>query len=137
MFQHRLQEHAINVDRVRNGKNPANVVLLRGCGRCIDVSRPIVNIRHWLIHIHQVPPFPIHHGLHGFMIAPTCIIAGLGMTVGLGRPGTFGPSIGLLIEAALDILQAPGATGDYHSNFRSKFETALSNLVDRMSLSGS
>ncbi|POM68652.1 2,3-bisphosphoglycerate-independent phosphoglycerate mutase [Phytophthora palmivora] len=50
------------------------------------------------------------HGLTPFMIAPTCIIAGLGMSLGF------------------EIATAPGATGDYHTNLRSKAETALQLL---------
>jgi 2,3-bisphosphoglycerate-independent phosphoglycerate mutase len=32
----------------------------------------------------QVPSFEARHGIRAFMIAPTCIIAGLGMTIGMG-----------------------------------------------------
>ena len=61
-----LSEHEINKKRKQEGKNEANIVLLRGCGVCIDV-----------------PPFPERHpGLRPFMVAPTAIIAGLGKSVG-------------------------------------------------------
>lgn len=89
----RLSDHPINKARVAAGKPPANVVLLRGPGERIDV-----------------PTFTEMHGLTPFMIAPTCIIAGLGMSLGF------------------EIISAPGATGDYHSNFLSKAETALKVL---------
>ena len=46
------------------------------------------------------------------MIAPTCIIAGLGMT------------------AHFDIIEAPGATGDYHTNLESKFRTAQHTITN-------
>jgi 2,3-bisphosphoglycerate-independent phosphoglycerate mutase len=64
-----LLKHPINEQRVRQGKPPANVVLLRGCGARL-----------------RVPTFKEMHGLNAFMIAPTCIIAGLGMSVGMGCP---------------------------------------------------
>lgn len=48
--------------------------------------------------------------MNPFMIAPTCIIAGLGMSLGF------------------DLVKAPGATGDYHTNLMSKAETALHML---------
>ncbi|OWZ23885.1 2,3-bisphosphoglycerate-independent phosphoglycerate mutase [Phytophthora megakarya] len=86
----RLSSHPINKAREAEGKPPANVVLLRGPGERIDV-----------------PTFTEMHGLTPFMIAPTCIIAGLGMSLGF------------------EIETAPGATGDYHTNLRSKAETAL------------
>ncbi|KAF1777196.1 Alkaline-phosphatase-like, core domain [Phytophthora cactorum] len=61
----RLSGHPINKARKAEGKPPANVVLLRGPGERIDV-----------------PTFTEMHGLTPFMIAPTCIIAGLGMSLG-------------------------------------------------------
>lgn len=89
----RLSDHPINKAREAENKPPANVVLLRGPGERIDV-----------------PTFTEMHGLTPFMIAPTCIIAGLGMSLGF------------------EIATAPGATGDYHTNLRSKAETALKLL---------
>ncbi|KAF4322984.1 hypothetical protein JM18_000290 [Phytophthora kernoviae] len=89
----RLSDHPINKAREGEGKPPANVVLLRGPGERIDV-----------------PTFAEMHGLNPFMIAPTCIIAGLGMSLGF------------------EIATAPGATGDYHTNLLSKAETALKLL---------
>ena len=50
---------------------------------------------YFLEHIFLVPPFEKTHGLWPCMVAPTKIIAGLGLSLGI------------------DILQAPGATGDY------------------------
>ncbi|RUP49427.1 metalloenzyme superfamily-domain-containing protein [Jimgerdemannia flammicorona] len=90
-----LTAHPINVDRIAARKNPANCVLLRGCGSCIDVPS-----------IRQL------HGFKGFMIAPTCIIAGLGMTVGM------------------DILNVPGATGDYQTDLMAKGKASLQALRD-------
>ena len=89
----RLSDHPINKAREAQNKPPANVVLLRGPGERIDV-----------------PQFADKHGLTPFMIAPTCIIAGLGMSL------------------EFKIALAPGATGDYHTNLCSKAETALKLL---------
>eukprot|EP01079_Euglenida_sp_SAG-EU17-18_P001143 gene1143-2663_t len=87
-FHQLLVDHPINIDRVKQGKKSANIVLLRGAGIRI-----------------QVPEFQTLHQMKGFVIAPTCIIAGLAESLGL------------------DVIVAPGATGDYHSNFMSKAET--------------
>lgn len=93
VFHEQLSAHPINVQRVEQNLPPANIVLLRGPGERIDV-----------------PTFEQMHGMKPFMIAPTCIIAGLGMSLGF------------------DLVKAPGATGDYHTNLLSKAETALHML---------
>ncbi|KAI4352306.1 hypothetical protein L6164_006570 [Bauhinia variegata] len=80
-----LVSQPVNVKRVTEGKNIANVVLLRGCGIRIEV-----------------PPFINKHDLWPCMVAPTKIIAGLGLSLGI------------------DILEAPGATGDYRTLLTSK-----------------
>lgn len=94
VFHEHLSSHPINVKRVCCNEPPANIVLLRGPGERINV-----------------PTFEEVHGLKPFMIAPTCIIAGLGMSLGF------------------DLVKAPGATGDYHTNLLSKAETALAMLA--------
>lgn len=53
-------------------------------------------------YILQVTPFVDKHGLRPCMVAPTKIIAGLGLSLGI------------------DILEAPGATGDYRTLLTSK-----------------
>lgn len=88
-----LVSHPLNSKRAAEGKNIANVVLLRGCGIRIEV-----------------PPFQKKHGLWPCMVAPTKIIAGLGLSLGI------------------DILEAPGATGDYRTLLTSKV-TAISNAL--------
>ncbi|XP_044468857.1 probable 2,3-bisphosphoglycerate-independent phosphoglycerate mutase [Mangifera indica] len=80
-----LVSHPLNAKRAAEGKNIANVVLLRGCGIRIEV-----------------PPFQKKHGLSPCMVAPTKIIAGLGLSLDI------------------DILEAPGATGDYRTLLTSK-----------------
>jgi 2,3-bisphosphoglycerate-independent phosphoglycerate mutase len=58
-MQKLLQDHPINDQRRAEGKAPANVVLLRGCGSRIDV-----------------PSFEQLHGMKACLVAPTKIIAG-------------------------------------------------------------
>ncbi|XP_075514964.1 uncharacterized protein LOC142549741 [Primulina tabacum] len=88
-----LVAHPLNAKRAAEGKNIANVVLLRGCGIRIEV-----------------PSFEKIHGLWPCMVAPTKIIAGLGLSLGI------------------DILEAPGATGDYRTLLTSK-ATAIANAL--------
>ncbi|EAN87268.1 2,3-bisphosphoglycerate-independent phosphoglycerate mutase, putative [Trypanosoma cruzi] len=88
-----LRHHPINEARRREGKEAANVVLLRGAAD-----------KGW------VPPFAVRHGLFGFIVAPTCIIKGLGICCGLKSVG------------------AAGATGDYQTNVNAKVDAALSEL---------
>ncbi|KAL3640231.1 hypothetical protein CASFOL_015199 [Castilleja foliolosa] len=84
-ISHILVGHPVNAKRTAEGKNIANIVLLRGCGIRIEV-----------------PQFEKVHGLRPCMVAPTKIIAGLGLSLGI------------------DILEAPGATGDYRTLLTSK-----------------
>ncbi|WOL05649.1 hypothetical protein Cni_G14378 [Canna indica] len=88
-----LVAHPLNAKRAAEGKNIANVVLLRGCGIRIEV-----------------PAFEKKHGLSPCMVAPTKIIAGLGLSLGI------------------DILDAPGATGDYRTLLTSK-ATAIAKAL--------
>lgn len=88
-----LISHPLNKKRAEEGKNIANVVLLRGCGIRIEV-----------------PTFEMVHGLQSCMVAPTKIIAGLGLSLGI------------------DILEAPGATGDYRTLLTSK-ATAIARAL--------
>lgn len=94
-FHEKLMKHPINDERARKGLPLANVILLRGCG--------VLN---------EVEPFEKRHGLKAFMVAPTCIIRGLGMSL------------------SIDIVDAEGATGDYHTNLESKARTAIATLCD-------
>ncbi|KAI0498836.1 hypothetical protein KFK09_019731 [Dendrobium nobile] len=88
-----LVSHPLNARRAGEGKNIANVVLLRGCGIRIEVDA-----------------FEKKHGLRPCMVAPTKIIAGLGLSLGI------------------DILEAPGATGDYRTLLTSK-ATAIAKAL--------
>ncbi|CAI5493393.1 unnamed protein product [Closterium sp. Naga37s-1] len=88
-----LKNHPINAQRAAQGKNVANVVLLRGCGIRIEV-----------------PSFKDRHGMRPCMVAPTKIIAGLGLSLGI------------------DILHVPAATGDYRTCLASKAEAVAAAL---------
>jgi 2,3-diphosphopglycerate-independent phosphoglycerate mutase len=88
-----LIAHSLNAERAAQGKNIANIVLLRGCGIRIEVSS-----------------FERNHGLWPCMVAPTKIIAGLGLSLGI------------------DILEAVGATGDYRTLLTSK-ANAIANAL--------
>lgn len=64
----------------------------------------------------QVPSFEKKHGLQPCMVAPTKIIAGLGLSLDI------------------DILEAPGATGDYRTLLTSKV-TAIAKALSAPSQS--
>ncbi|ETV93187.1 hypothetical protein H310_12791 [Aphanomyces invadans] len=91
-----LSRHPLNVAREAQGLVPANLVLFRGPGERINV-----------------PNFEATHGMKAFMIAPTCIIAGLGMSLDM------------------DLIRVEGATGDYHTNLVNKANAALECFRDR------
>ena len=88
-----LENHPINKQRREQGKEPANVILLRGPGMRLNVT-----------------PFDKLHNIRAFLIAPTAIIAGLGISVGL------------------PIVKVEGATGDMDSNFEAKAVAAAREL---------
>ncbi|QDZ24151.1 phosphoglycerate mutase [Chloropicon primus] len=88
-----LGTHPVNQERESVGKNPANCVLLRGCGELLDVE-----------------PFESRHGFKACMVAPTKVIAGIGASLGI------------------EVVSAPGATGDYHTNLTPKMDTIVDAL---------
>jgi len=93
-----LREHPVNTERRAQGKDAANVILLRGCGCRLSLD-----------------DFNAKHGFaSSCMVAPTKIIAGVGMSVGM------------------TVLDAPGATGDYRSDFSKKAKV----MVDALSTKG-
>jgi len=63
----------------------------------------------------SVPSFYALHGLRACVIAPTAIIAGLCKNLGM------------------DLIKAPGATGDYHTDLPSKARTLLEHFVGHKS----
>ena len=58
----------------------------------------------------NVQPFDERHNCKAFLIAPTAIIAGLGISVGL------------------PVIKVPGATGDMDSNYEAKAQAAIREL---------
>jgi 2,3-bisphosphoglycerate-independent phosphoglycerate mutase len=61
-----LYKHPVNVDRVKKGQKPANIVLMRGAGEMGDF-----------------PPFEKKYGLKGSVISAASLITGIGNAVGL------------------------------------------------------
>ncbi|KAI8467172.1 MAG: 2,3-bisphosphoglycerate-independent phosphoglycerate mutase-domain-containing protein [Monoraphidium minutum] len=97
-----LAPHPINAARAAEGLNVANVVLLRGCG-CRIKARARARA--------CVPPFDEVHGMRACLVAPTKIIAGMGMCLGI------------------EPLDAPRGTGSYDTDLASKAETACGALL--------
>ncbi|KAG5500554.1 hypothetical protein JKF63_03648 [Porcisia hertigi] len=101
----RLADKTVLVGSETEGrKNVANIILFRGAAK-----------KGW------VPTFTVRHGLHGLILAPTCIIKGLGICCGLH---------GEVCRACYPIAQESlrGATGDYHSDLMVKVRAALHAL---------
>ena len=63
-----LENHPVNLDRIKAGKNPANAVLIRGAGE-----------------MGVYEPFEKKHELSGSVVAAAALIAGIGVSVGLER----------------------------------------------------
>ncbi len=63
-----LFDHPINKDRLAQGQNPANIVLMRGAGE-----------------MGHFEPFEKKYGLSGSVIAAASLITGIGSAVGLAR----------------------------------------------------
>jgi 2,3-bisphosphoglycerate-independent phosphoglycerate mutase len=85
-----LFKHPINIERVKKGLNPANIVLMRGAGEMGDFI-----------------PFEKKYGLKGSVIAAASLITGIGNAVGLehiavdGITGSQDSNIAGKIAAAL------------------------------------
>ncbi|KAI9486263.1 MAG: 2,3-bisphosphoglycerate-independent phosphoglycerate mutase-domain-containing protein [Benjaminiella poitrasii] len=90
-----LTSHPINQKQGKKYNSLANCVLLRGCGSYPNIPHTIEQL----------------HGLKSFLIAPTCIIAGIGLTLGM------------------DLIHVEGATGDYDTNFHSKARALLEHIT--------
>lgn len=84
-FRRALAAHPLTAERRALGLPVADVVLLRGCGVRLDTQ-----------------PFSERHGMRAAMVAPTKVIAGMGIQLGF------------------DLLEAKGATGDYHTDLGAK-----------------
>jgi 2,3-bisphosphoglycerate-independent phosphoglycerate mutase len=61
-----LFDHPLNVERMKKGQNPANIVLMRGAGEMGNFE-----------------PFPKKYGLTGSVISAASLITGIGNAVGL------------------------------------------------------
>ncbi|KAI7897780.1 archaeal type cofactor-independent phosphoglycerate mutase, partial [Cokeromyces recurvatus] len=90
-----LITHPINQDRIKHQKRPINCVLLRGCGNFPRIPQNIEQL----------------HGFKSFLIAPTCIIAGIGLALGM------------------DLIHVKGATGDYNTDFHAKARALLNHII--------
>lgn len=86
--------HPLTIKRKEEGLPYTNVILLRGCGQRLSVET-----------------FREKYEMNAFMIAPTCIIKGLGISVGM------------------DIAEVKGATGGYDSDYYAKCKAALDLLL--------
>lgn len=89
-----LRKHPKNIIASVKKRPVSNVLLLRGASERI-----------------HVPTFEEMHGVKSFLIAPTKIIAGIGMTVGI------------------DIIKARGATGTYNTDLISKAHACVESLM--------
>ncbi|GJQ09547.1 hypothetical protein GpartN1_g1338.t1 [Galdieria partita] len=85
-----LEAHPLIIERKKRGLSYTNIVLFRGCGRRVDLKS-----------------FREKYGLRAFAIAPTKIIAGLTLCLGM------------------ELVPAPGATGDYDTDLLSKARTCV------------
>ena len=89
-----LRGHAVNAARAAQGKAVANVLLLRGPGSVLNEA-----------------PFGVRHApLVAACVAPTRIIAGLALSLGV------------------TLIPAPGATGDYRTDLAAKAAAAAQAL---------
>ena len=90
-----LRSHAVNASRAAQGKAVANVLLLRGPGSVLTEA-----------------PFGVRHApLVAACVAPTRIIAGLALSLGV------------------TLIPAPGATGDYRTDLAAKAAAAAQALA--------
>eukprot|EP01080_Neovahlkampfia_damariscottae_P003732 gene3732-6620_t len=94
-----LTNHEINKIREKEGKTLANIILFRGCGVRINAEN-----------------FEKRHQLKSFMIAPTAIIKGLGMTFDM------------------KIVNSKGGTGDYHTDLNSKRVALIDTFKNNIDL---
>ncbi|MCC7558482.1 MAG: 2,3-bisphosphoglycerate-independent phosphoglycerate mutase [Methanobacteriaceae archaeon] len=90
-----LKEHPINLERIKNGENPANIILPRGAGAVPDV-----------------PPFNEKYGLKSACIAETGLIKGIGKLTGMdlidveGATGGIDTNLPNITESIIDTAQS-------------------------------
>jgi len=80
-----LSEHPLNIERKNQGLTHTNFITLRGCGQRLEV-----------------PSFESIYGVKPFMIAPTAIIRGVGITFNI------------------PVIDVEGTTGYYDSDLNAK-----------------
>lgn len=88
-----LSKHSVNLKRVKEGKNPANMIWLWGQGK-----RP------------RMEPLEKKYGISGAVISAVDLVKGIG------------------IYAGMEVLNVPGATGYYDTNYEGKAKYALRAL---------
>ncbi len=124
-----LQDHAVNVERIKNGKNPANMIWLWGQG-----VKP------------QIPFFKDKYGLKGATITGVDLIKGIGVYLGLdnievpGATGYFDTDYKKKAEYALNALddhdlvfihiEAPDEAG--HEGSISEKMRAIENIDNKI-----
>jgi 2,3-bisphosphoglycerate-independent phosphoglycerate mutase len=129
-----LFDHTINKKRVKNGLNPANIVLMRGAGE-----------------MGHFEPFSKRYGLSGSVISAASLINGIGSSVGLSRvsvqgitgsqdsniPGKIAAAIHELNTKDFVLVNIKGADESGHDglagqkrDFITKTDTALAPLLD-------
>ncbi len=90
-----LESHPVNLERVREGENPGNMIWLWGQGRSPKMI-----------------PFSEKYNLNGSIISAVDLIKGIG------------------IFAKMCIIDVPGATGYYDTDYKSKAKYAVKALED-------
>lgn len=88
-----LSKHPVNVKRVKDGKNPGNMIWLWGPG-----PRP------------KFEPFQEKFGVKGALISAVNLIKGIGFYAGM------------------ELIDVPGATGYYDTNYEGKADAAVKAL---------
>lgn len=91
-----LKDHPINLKRIKEGKNPANLIWLWGQGKA-----PLL------------PTFKEKYDLEGGVISAVDLIKGIGHFVGL------------------EVVEVPGATGYYDTDYTAKANYALDVLKEK------
>lgn len=88
-----LKDHSINIERMKEGKNPANVVLPRGVGA-----------------VPHIPPFEEKYGVKAACIAETGLIKGIGRITGMhvveveGATGGIDTNLGNITKSIIDVV---------------------------------
>lgn len=90
-----LEKHPVNIKRIEEGKNPANMIWLWGQGRAPKMT-----------------PFLEKYNLRGSVISAVDLIKGIG------------------VFTKMNVINVPGATGYYNTDYKAKAEYTLRALED-------